>query len=622
MKLKSLNWIVSCAIALGTSMSLQAQVPVELAIRLDDLGAFHSVNKAAMDIYHNGLATSMEVIPVGQWFPEAAKFLNANPGIDVGIHLAFTSEWENAKWRPLTNCPSLVDENGYFLPMMKKNAAYPGLSFEERGYNIKEVEQELRAQIEFTLKNIPQANHLTGHMGSTNMNDELCQLAQRLAEEYGLTLIDGTREYQASKNFYFSWYEGGHKSLEQKEESFIKMLRNLSLMRKNGIRHMWLDHPAYNDSEMENIFHIGYEDVAVDRQGVVDLLKSQKVKDAIKELNITLIPVSALTTSLPREKNKEMAAAIDKFYAQAQAAGVEMHSIMVLQHGKVIGERWFNGHLPTEEHIMNSASKTFTSTAAGLAISEGKLKLTDKVISFFPDKLPAKVSDNLKQMTIKDLLTMTCGQAKANTTAQRQQEYDWVEAFLKEPVPYKPGTYYAYNGLGTYMISACVQKALGGEKIFDYLNRKLFRPMGITGISWLESPQGINTGGWGVYCKTEDLAKMGQLYLQKGMWNGKQLLPASWVEEASTRKVNSENKPEVTLQMGLDSDAAAGRDWIKGYGYQIWRHRYGSYMASGAAGQYFIVVPGKDAVIALTANTEKMPEEVDLMWENIYPVLK
>ena len=295
--------VAGCALA-AIPVVANAQAPVELALRLDDLGAFHSINKAALEVCRDGLAMSVEVIPVGQWFPEAAKMLNANPGIDVGIHLTINSEWENAKWRPLTNCPSLVDDNGYFLPMMNKKAAYPGLSFAERGYNIKEVEQEFRAQIEFSLKNIPQITHLSGHMGSTCKNDELCQLAQRLADEYGLTLVDGTAQHQADHGFDFVWYDGPHKTLEQKEESFIKMLRNLSSTDKPGNRKMWLDHPAYNDSEMENVFHVGYEDVAADRQGVVDLLKSQKVKDAIKELNIKLIPVSALITNAPRAKNK------------------------------------------------------------------------------------------------------------------------------------------------------------------------------------------------------------------------------------------------------------------------------------------------------------------------------
>ena len=229
------------------------------------------------------------------------------------------------------------------------------------------------------------------------------------------------------------------------------------------------------------------------------------------------------------------------------------------------------------------------------------------------------MSDNLKQMTVRDLLTMTCGQAKANTTAQRTYDQDWVEEFLKEPVPYKPGTHYAYNGLGTYMLSAIVTKVTG-EKIFDYLQPRLFRPLGIVGATWLESPQGINTGGWGLYLKTEDLAKVGQLYLQKGMWNGKQLIPASWIEEASRKQV--ESRPAGMTDAQLKNIDPSKNDWMQGYGYQIWRGRHNTYRADGANGQYILVIPDKDAVVAMTANLKNMAKELDLVWDVILPALK
>lgn len=199
-------------------------------------------------------------------------------------------------------------------------------------------------------------------------------------------------------------------------------------------------------------------------------------------------------------------------------AGQDLHSIMIVQHGNVLAEKWMSEGKEDEPHVLNSVSKTFTASAIGFAIAEGKLKLTDKVISFFPDQLPANISENLEAMTIHDLLTMTCGHdgdLRSNERAARNADKGWVEQFLAYPVDHKPGTFFAYNSPGTYMLSAIVQKVTG-EKLVDYLYPRLFRPLGIVNVKWQESPEGINCGGWGLYLKTEDLAKMGQLFLQKG----------------------------------------------------------------------------------------------------------
>ena len=224
------------------------------------------------------------------------------------------------------------------------------------------------------------------------------------------------------------------------------------------------------------------------------------------------------------------------------------------------------------------------STAIGFAVAEGKLKVTDKVISFFPNKLPAQVSDNLKEMEIRHLLTMTCGHDTDPSSSIREVEgADWVKEFLAFPVLHKPGEYFQYNSLGTYMLSAIVQKVTG-QKVIDYLTPRLFQPLGIEDARWQESPQGINCGGWGLYLKTEDLAKMGQFLLQKGQWEGKQLLPAEWVEKATSAVVPStpswvrfEDAPKK-----LDPKTC---DWVHGYGYQFWQCRHNCYRADGANGQ-------------------------------------
>ena len=228
---------------------------------------------------------------------------------------------------------------------------------------------------------------------------------------------------------------------------------------------------------------------------------------------------AAEVVDLPRtDATPEVVAAVDSFVHATQTRpvapdSITLHSIMILKHGKVVYEKWFNGEAADKPHQMFSVSKTFTATAVGLAINEGKLNLTDSVVKFFPDKLPAEQSDNLKAMTVRDLLTMTCGHDEEPKSLNKDS-VDWVKGFLSWPVKHKPGEYYLYNSVGTYMLSAIVQQVTG-EKLIDYLDTRLFQPLHIARPEWEESPQGINCGGWGLQLKTEDMAKMGQLFLQE-----------------------------------------------------------------------------------------------------------
>ena len=322
---------------------------------------------------------------------------------------------------------------------------------------------------------------------------------------------------------------------------------------------------------------------------------------------------------LPRVGTPErVETAMKGFFAQAADKSMDIHSVMIVRNGNVIYSHWQSAGAENVPHVLHSVSKTFTATAVGLAIADGKMALTDKVVDFFPDKLPAQVSDNLKAMTVRDLLTMSCGHDVEPSFRGAQQ--DWVSAFLAHPVIHEPGKFYLYNSLGTYMLSAIVQKVTG-EKVVDYLTPRLFNPLHISKPRWEESPQGINCGGWGLYLKTEDLAKMGQLLLQKGKWNGKQLIPAEWVAEMSKKQVESVN-PGTRLE-----DAAAKgmtvetSDWMQGYGYQMWRCRPGCFRADGARGQYIIVVPDKNAVVAITSDVGDLQGELNLVWECILPVL-
>jgi len=322
--------------------------------------------------------------------------------------------------------------------------------------------------------------------------------------------------------------------------------------------------------------------------------------------------------SLPRSTpaaEKMDAQAITNYLEAIKEKDQEIHSLMIVRNGKVIHEQWFGNHGPNVPHTMYSVSKTYTATAIGFAVSEGKLKVTDKVISFFPEKLPKDISDNLKSMEIRHLLMMSTGQEHESP---RQAYNDWVESFFQTPIVHKPGTVFKYNSVATYMLSAIIQKVTG-EKLIDYIRRRLFEPLGITDATWSESPQGINAGGWGLSIKTEDMAKLGLFILQKGKWEGKQLLPASWIKEATSFKIN--NAPTDLPQEELEMKKKES-DWMQGYCYQMWRCRHNAVRADGANGQLIVILPEKNAVIAVTANVGDMQGELNLIWEYLLPGFK
>jgi CubicO group peptidase (beta-lactamase class C family)/predicted glycoside hydrolase/deacetylase ChbG (UPF0249 family) len=617
MKTDCLKKLLGSFLLCAASASLSGQeANPRLIVRADDMGAFHSVNEAFIKTYTDGIVTSAEVMVVTPWFPEAVKMLNENPLLDVGLHLTITSEWENMKWRPLTHCPSLTDGNGYFYPMMNPNPAYPGQSILENKWNIKEIEQEFRAQIGLALKNLPQVSHLSGHMFSTGFDPEVVKLVKRLGEEYNLPAMD---RMDAVEQYAFEYigYDGPKRTPEEKEASFIKRLNSLD----NGKTYMFLDHPALANAEVETIGHIGYEDVSFDRQGVTDLFTNEKVKQAIKNKGIRLINYNDLTKALPRSTpaaEKVNAKGISDYLEAVKKSGQDLHSLMIVRNGKVVAEHWFGDHAAGKPHVMFSVSKTYTATAVGFAVSEGKLKVTDKVKDFFPDKMPAAVSDNLKALEVRHLLMMSSGHDVEPRVNRESSDADWLQVFFAAPFEHQPGTFYVYNSMATYVLSAIVQKVTG-EKVIDYLYPRLFRPLGITGAVWEESPQGINTGGWGLYIKTEDMTKLGLFILQKGNWNGKQLLPEAWFDEATKAQIAS--LPAGTRRENLKMKPKDS-DWLQGYGYQMWRSRHNSFRADGARGQYILILPEKNAVIAVTAQLDDMQAELNLIWKHLLPALK
>ncbi len=327
-------------------------------------------------------------------------------------------------------------------------------------------------------------------------------------------------------------------------------------------------------------------------------------------LLLSLSSLAQLPRSTP-EAEGVSSEAIANFVEAASQSKHEFHSFMVVRHGKVVAEGWWNPYRADLKHTMYSVSKSFTATAIGLAVNENRLTVNDKVVSFFPDDLPSTISPNLAELRVKDLLSMSVGQSPEPSGMATTD--NWVKTFLETPIVHKPGTKFLYNSAATYMLSAIVQKVTG-QRVMDYLKPRLFEPLGISGIDWETSPAGINVGGWGLRLKTEDMAKFGQLFLQKGNWKGKQILPTAWVEEATSMKIMQ--NPDAT-QAKRDSS-----DWLQGYCYQMWRSRNNSYRGDGANGQYILVLPEHDAVIAVTCETQDMQGEFNLIWKHLLPAFK
>ncbi|KPL90165.1 serine hydrolase domain-containing protein [Herpetosiphon geysericola] len=287
----------------------------------------------------------------------------------------------------------------------------------------------------------------------------------------------------------------------------------------------------------------------------------------------------------------------------------ELHSVMLVRHGAVVAEAWWSPYAAERPHLLFSLSKSFTATAIGLAIDEGYFALNDSVIGFFPAETPLVVSDFLAAMQVKHLLTMATGHASDPWTAMNERaDGNWIKAFLAYPIATAPGNQFVYNTGATYLLSAIIQTTTG-MRLSDYLGPRLFAPLGIEQMHWQESPQGITLGGIGLSLTTEAVAKFGQLYLQKGLWNKQRILSAAWVEQATALQIANGDDPDS--------------DWAQGYGYQFWRCRHGAYRGDGVFGQYCLVLPAQDAVLAITAGIDvfAMQQPLDLVWQLLLPIM-
>lgn len=291
--MRTLSLLIVCLLLLSFQNS-KAQNEIRLIIRGDDIGSTHAANLGCIKSYREGIMQSVEIMVPCAWFPEAVQILNENPGLDVGVHLTLTSEWEKVKWRPLTRAPGISDEDGYFFPMVWPNDRFPeNRTLTGADWKLEEMEAEMRAQIELAIKHIPQVSHLTSHMGATFMDDELAALHKKLAKEYKLDIVTGDYKVRGFPQ------AGKGKTSEERINNFIDGLNKL----EPGSTYMFVEHPALESMEMSAVGHEGYEDVNEDRQMVTELFTSKKVIKVIEELGIQLISYADLAKQNTKHKN-------------------------------------------------------------------------------------------------------------------------------------------------------------------------------------------------------------------------------------------------------------------------------------------------------------------------------
>jgi CubicO group peptidase (beta-lactamase class C family) len=301
--------------------------------------------------------------------------------------------------------------------------------------------------------------------------------------------------------------------------------------------------------------------------------------------------------------------AVLRFVNSLEEKKLGIHSFMLLRHNKVAAEGWWNPMKPQYNHMLFSLSKSLTSTAVGFAVQENLLSIEDYVISFFKDKLPCEPCENMKKMKVKHLLGMCTGHSIE--PPMLPEDSDWVYTFLTSYVDCEPGTKFLYNTFATYMLSAIIQK-VSNATTYEYLKERLFEPLGFSDVWWDTCSKGISSGGFGFNCKTEDIAKFGTFILNEGKWEGKQLLNSSWIKEATAKQIDNKT--------GDNEDFL---DWDQGYGYQFWRCIPKSvFRGDGAFGQYCIVMPEQDAVLAIQSGLDNMQSVLTDVWNILLPAMQ
>lgn len=284
---------------------------------------------------------------------------------------------------------------------------------------------------------------------------------------------------------------------------------------------------------------------------------------------------------------------------QRQEGKTEIHSLVFYQDGQLLARVGIPPYTTVQQGQLYSLSKSFAATAIGIACDLGLLHAEDRVIDLFPDKAPADPDPNWEALTVHHLLSMNTGH-EACTMSQIAASDDGVSAFFNCPLTHRPGTHFVYNTGATYMLSAIITR-LTGETLFDFLYERLFYPLGIRPAQWQQSGGALSEGGVGLFLSCDDIAKLGLLYLNQGVYQGKRLLSAEWVRTAQSAH--------------SDTTGNGTADWSCGYGYQLWRNARGGYRADGAMGQYCLILPEQNLVLAVLSESKDMQLALDLLFE-------
>ena len=281
-----------------------------------------------------------------------------------------------------------------------------------------------------------------------------------------------------------------------------------------------------------------------------------------------------------------------------------VNSIKLLRHGRVCLEGYVAPYAREVPHQLFSLSKSFTSCAVGIAQEEKRLNIHDHLLDYFPEYRDCVTDPGMMKVTLRDLLTMRSGHLVC-PTQYFWESRDWAETFLASQLGAEPGTLFVYNSGASYMLAAVIRKVTG-ENVREYLMKRLFEPLAIAPGLWECCPRGINCGGWGLYLTTDDIAKFAQMLLQKGVWQGRRLVPEAYLAEASAKQAdNSMNQLP---------------DWKQGYGYHFWKSQHG-YRGDGASGQYALMLPEEDMAVAVTSCVGNMQDILTALWEELLPQL-
>ena len=315
---------------------------------------------------------------------------------------------------------------------------------------------------------------------------------------------------------------------------------------------------------------------------------------------------SSLPRSAPADQQVDPAAILSFLDAVEERPDIEMHSLMVVRHGRVVAEGWWAPYSAERPQLLYSLSKSFTSTAAAFAQAEGLLDLDDTVVSHFPEFAADITDPRSRSVKVRHVASMAAGHTREMLAeAIMRDREEPVRGFLLIPPDRDPGTVFAYSQPCTYALASIIQRN-AGMPLTRYLRPRLFDPLGIGHVGWHTFPPGREQGFSGLHARTEDIAKLGLLYVQGGRWEGAQLIPGKWVAEATSEQISNPGEPNP--------------DWRQGYGYQFWMSRHG-YRGDGAFGQFCVILPEQDAVIVTTAYTLDMQAVLDAMWAHLLPGL-